>query len=551
MKMKTLPVLLALVLQTGAHAADYKSGNSAFINYDWMNKIINKTETPKGACPVLEVDTYKGGFKLALEKSFYGSIGASASKWFPANTQWASVGVSPVLNTFGILFTEVENEDQISEAKKKNLPKTAEELESWNVSDAAYWESQGGVSLYVGTGIDPVNVGVFAVVTGGWTNYLQKTGNNKVYVERAKKNIKSISFGAGISYPNISLEKVAEAASGSSFEFVLDSNEAVEAFERYMAGDTTKADELSKFSDRGVLKIANNSQRKLTNARSFGVATPFVPVLSFKASVEKSYDRTEENTVWDEDTIKDTGIYTKQRNTRIFNKHFKLSRSFMGGRTFVDVPAKEGRKIEEKVYGNLKYSYMSDWGQERRLRKYISKAKALTGLAEETCTRVPSLENSLGFNQVVLEVNMSDEYMRQIMNSQKSGSKLLDKIKASALAYQSNKALGDICENQDDDEVQDANDTCVNNTPAKIEAIFSKINEHASKMESTFATDKKEFAKNVAKLGEQIWKSPFVFKAFFEKGKACGQEFKFEVSGKRISRHVVDQKWIASDACTK
>ncbi len=551
MKFKTLPVFFAIALQSGAIAADYKSGNSAFVNYDWINKIVNKTETAKGVCPVLEVDTYKDGFKVALEKSFYGSIGASASKWFPANTQWASVGVSPVLNTFGIHFTEVENEAQLSTEKKKQLPNTAAELDKWKVNDAAYWESQGGISLYVGTGVDPLNVGVFTVVTGGWTNYLQKTGTNKVYVERAKKNIKSISFGAGISYPNISLERVAEAASGSSYEFTLVSNEAVEAFERYMAGDTTKADELSKFSDRGVLKIADNSQKKLTNARSFGVATPFIPLLSFKASVEKSYDRTEENTVWDEDTIKDTGIYIKQRNTRILNKHFKLARSFMGGRTFTDVPSKEGRKVEEKIYGNLKYAYMSDWGQERRLRKYISKAKALTGLSEETCTRVPSLENTLGFNQVILEVNMSDEYLREIMNSKKSGSNLLGKIKAQALALQSDKALTDVCEAQDDDEVQDANDTCANNSPAKIEAIFAKIEENAAKMEASIATDKKEFAKNVAKLGEQIWKSPFVFKAFFEKGKACGQEYKFEVSGKRISRHVVGQKWIKTESCTK
>lgn len=552
MNTKLLTIVAAIALQSNVYASNYATGNSEFLNYDWFNKIVNLTPTSNESCPTLEMDTYSNGFKVALQKSFYVSLGASASKWFPENSQWASVGVSPTVNNFGVLFADVDNEDQINEAKNRELPRTAQVLENWRVSDSAYWESQGGVALYVGTGVDPLNVGVFAVATGGWTNFLQKTGPNKVYVERAKKNIKSVSFGAGISYPNISIEKVAEDAAGFAYEFTLESNESIEAFERFMAGDNTKAQELEKFSDRGVLKISNTAETRLGISRSFGVATPFLPILSFKTSVENSYDQSSENTVWDEGTYKDVGMYIKQRSSSLFGQHFKLSRSFTGGQNVLDLPGKDnaGRNITKKTFGTFKYSYMSDWGQELRLRKYIAKAKSLTGLTSETCVKVPESSNSLAFNQVNLELNLSNEYIRAIMNSDKSENNLLDKIKKSALHFQATKDLVGACEELKADQGPDIDDTCNKSSNSLIEKSFEKLNTYAANMSATVDTDKKEFAKNITKFGEEIWKSPFIFKAFFEKGKDCGQEFNFEVSGRRISRHVVSQKWAKTDACS-
>lgn len=95
----------------------------------------------------------------------------------------------------------------------------------------------------------------------------------------------------------------------------------------------------------------------------------------------------------------------------------------------------------------------------------------------------------------------------------------------------------------------DENIQCSNFNSSSIESIFNNLENYSEKMNKTFITDRKEFTKNLAKFGEEVWKSPAVFKAFYEKGKLCGQEFKFEVSGQRITRHLVNQKYANTAAC--
>jgi hypothetical protein len=545
---KTLSIFA--IVASGAASADV-TGNSESINYTWMNAVINKTPVVSAACPSIETDVYGAGFKVARSTSFYGSLSASRARWFPNNAQWASVGVGPVRNNFGVYYTDIDKLSELADVKEKKLPDNYEEINKWKVSDSAYWESQGGVSLYIGTGISPIDIGVFAVATGGWANFLQKTGPNKVYVEMSKKKIRSVSIGAGLGVPNIGLGKAFEDSRGFAYEFTLDNQENIESFERFMAGDVTKAQELSKFKDSGVNKISDLSDSRVGLTRSFGMATPFIPILSFKTSSENAYDHSEENSVWDEKSMKDTGIYIKQRNIYLLGEQFKEARSFIGGRTLSEVPGLEGISNKtEKLYGSFKFTYQSNWGQERRLRKYISKVKSLTGLVEETCARVPSFKDTLGFNQVNLEVSWSDEYVREILNLRKSNTNLLNKIKTLALHYQAStdgdKSVSNICSVIDNDNYDD---TCTASNSDKVESIFKNLQAYSDNMNKTIKTDRKEFSKNLAKFGEEVWKSPAVFKAFYEKGKLCGQDFKFEVSGQRLTRHLIDQKFAYSAAC--
>jgi hypothetical protein len=543
--------------------SDISTSGGFYINYRWMNAIINKTPVKADACPIIETDIYGSGFKVARQKSFYGSLGLSGSKWFPANSQWASVGIGPVKDSFGIYFTDIDKLDELKEVKEKRLPDNYEELQNWKVADSAYWESQGGVSFYIGTGISPVEIGIFAVATGGWANYLQKTGPNKVYVEVSKKKIRSISLSAGLGIPgipapirtpapSIALEKSFENSKGFAYEFTLDNQLNIEAFERFMAGDATKAQELSKVENSGVAKISDMTDSRVGIARSFGFAVPYIPILSFKASVEHAYDHVEEKSVWDEDTMKDTGVYIKQRNSFIVGQQFKEARSFLGGRILKSNPGIESENHEsEKLYGNFKYSYQSNWGQERRLRKYISKVKAVTGLVQETCARVPTFKDSLGFNQVELELKLSDEYVRELIGFGHSEEKLLKKIKFMALQFQAASDASNsgkkLCQYNENDKYDD---NCTTSDSKKINHIFGNLEEYSLKMNKSLNTDRKEFAKNLAKFGEEVWKSPFVFKAFYEKGKVCGQEFKYEISGQRLTRHLIDQKFINTPECS-
>lgn len=553
MKMKfCLLLMTSLLLNPLANADSITTGNGGNINMDWMNKVINKTPANPGSCPSLEVDTYRDGFKVARQRSFWGSYGVSASKWFPKDELWASVGVSPLKNSFGILSSNVDTLEQVDQTAAKKLPYEASEVANWRISDSAYWESQGGVSFYVGAGIDPVQVGIFAVATGGWVNYLEKTGNTKVYVERAHKNIKSVAFSAGISFPNFSVEKIVEDSTGYSYEFNLDQPSTVEAFERFMAGDTTKAQELTKIKNSGVTKISDTLGRRQAFSKNFGVSTPIIPLISFKMKSEQSFDHSEETSVWDEKISKDYGMYVKQRSTRILGLHRQVVRSFMGGKSVKDLPnfeTENTRSVTENLFGTFKYSYQSDFGQEHRLRSYISQVSQLTGLDRETCVSVPSLQNTLGFNQVVLEVKWKDAYVREILGLGRTPG-VLNKVKALALSYEAKRSAQDNCSQYSNFYGADSYDNnCDSNSDVAVSAVFAKLNGYAKTLKTSYTTDKKLFAQTMAKFGQEIWKSPFAFKAFFEVGKACGQDFTFEVSGQRITQHLNAQKFEYSEAC--
>lgn len=548
MKMNCIVKALSLCTLLASGIVNAESpGSSFFVNYNWMDAIINKTPVKSGVCPEIETDIYGDGFRVAQQKSFYLSLGGTGSKWFPKTEQWTGVGVGPMKNSFGIYFSDIGKLSELAAEKEKKLPDSYEEINQWKVSDSAYWESQGGVSFYLGTGIFPVDVGVFAVATGGWTNFLQKTGPNRVYVEMSKKKIRSISLGVGVIVPSIAFEKAFEKSNGFAYEFVLDNQEAIESFERFMAGDVTKAQDLSKIKDSGVNKISDMTESRMGDSRTFGLTTPFLSILTFKSSTGHAYDHYEEDSVWDEKVIKDTGIYIKQRNTTLAGQQLvKEARSFIGGKATNTSPSIGGMSTTEKLYGNFKFSYQSNWGQEKRLRKYIGKVKALTGLVDETCARVPAFKDSMGFNQVSLEVKWSNDYVKELIGKGKSKRSMLSQIKSLAQGYQLNSNKSDLCAILDDDKYDD---NCTNSTTLKVENIFKNLETYSLNMNKSYGVDNKEFAKNMAKFGEEVWKSPFVFKAFFEKGKQCGQDFKFEVSGRRISRHSVEQKFVGIENC--
>ncbi len=533
--------------------------------FDKMNMLVNKTPVKPEACPTLDVDLYQDGFNVIRQKSYYYSAGAVLSKWvptakWPATTGiWSSVSVGPIKNHFGLYFTEIGQIEELSEAKKMRLPDTNEELAKWKVKDAAYWEDQGGVAFYLGAGYFPADIGLFAVATGGWANYLQKTGPNKVYVERSKKKINSVTLSANVPVASLFESKIKESSVGFSYEFTLDNEASIEAFERFMAGDITKAQELTEIPNSGVMKISDITDVRSISSRgmNFGLFLPFPftftsNLLSLKMSSDTSYEHFEENSVWDEKLVKDLGSYEKKKATRLMGKMLSTNRSFVGGQTVTDVPGADTRVVNEKLFGIFKYSYQSTWGQEDRLRKYVARVKSLTGLTEETCVNVPEIDKSLKFNQVVLQLGLSTEYIKEIIGKGNSNQgEFLDKIERLAQAYYSQDKNGDLCAVPAETENVEVNydDTCTATTSKSITKVFAKLREYAGNMNAAYGDDKQEFTKNFIKFGKEVWSSPFIFKAVYEKGKTCGQEFTYEVSGQRITRHYLTKKFAYRPAC--
>ncbi|XGC79509.1 hypothetical protein ACES2L_09235 [Bdellovibrio bacteriovorus] len=527
----------------------YSTGNGWSLNYDWLNQIVNRTPVSAGHCPTLGVDVYGGGYRVSVQTSFYGSVSGSISKWFPKNEIWSSLAIGPMINNFGIITSNVASYNEIEKVQAKKLPLTAAELAKWQVKDSAYWESQGGVSFYLGSGIDPIHVGAFGVVSGGWANYLEKTGKDAVYVERSKKYIKSISLGGGAFYVSANAEAVYESGKGFNYEFVLNTAQNQEAFERFMAGDTTLAYELSKIENSGVTKFSDTSMYKFGKSYGLSISTPYIPVISLKASTGKDYNHEEEISVWDEAIVKDYGVYTKKSSSRLLGLHANKATSFKGGITKTEIGTTN--EVSTKLYGQFKFAYQSDWGQEGRLGSQVEHALRISGLASEpeTCVVVPRLKKTLGYNQVILLVNYDDKFMREILGMGATGSYLLKDIEARAMAldnYARNQAG---CDNHSFGNEREMSNTSPACTATSVESAFATIRKNTRLMRNSMGVNGNDFSRGMANFGKAVWSNPNVFKAFFERGKRCGVELSFEVSGQRLTRFHKTKKYNYNESC--
>lgn len=546
--MKSVSKKLVL-LATAFAVSTANAGYSVSGDYDWFNQIVNNTPATGRT---VDVDVNTAGYKVALQTSYYGSISGNLSQWYPKNEIWTSIAVGPMVNGFAIIFTKVNSLDNLSEAKDKNLPVSAQELTKWSTGDSSYWESQGGITFYAGFGTGIVGLGTFAVASGGWANYLEKTGPNSVYVERAKMNIESVSLGGNIGQVKVDKEKVVTSAKGMNFEFNFEVPGVTEAFERFMAGDVALAMKLSKDLNSGVRKVADTNSRLASRAFSIGLATPFIPLFAVKSTKTNEVGHEEEITSTDEIVVKDYGVYKKTKKLRLLvAKHRKEITQYKGGVTTVTTGVAQSPKTSEKVYGQFKYSYQSDFGSESKLNEKIDTAKKLTGLIneDETQVSVPEVDDSLKYNQVLLEMNLSDEYIRELIGQGKASAGFLDRLQQRAANNEARLKNSVNC-NQSfpgDDGVQQVDPLC--QLPS-VKSVFKKLRASTEEIRAGLAqADKKGFSQAMADFGKAVWSHPGVFSAIYEAGKSCGVELKFEVSGQRITRFAKTAKHDYKESC--
>jgi hypothetical protein len=91
--------------------------------------------------------------------------------------------------------------------------------------------------------------------------------------------------------------------------------------------------------------------------------------------------------------------------------------------------------------------------------------------------------------------------------------------------------------------------TCYNAIANNVDDTFKKLETYTNNLKVNYFNHKNKITHDLERIGEEVWKSPAVFKAFFEKGKQCGEEFNFEVSGQRITKYLVNNKYPYSDKC--
>lgn len=514
---KTSILLLSLALSSAPIMAQskptYSTSNSQYLDIDFIPGFINnqKNPTSEDSCPTVELATVDEGYRFNIVKSYYASVGAGTSSWFPELGQWTSAGLGLIKSSYvGYFGNVLPGQDKKEVRKTRRIPRKAEKLAPWNVGDAIFWDSTGGVSFNIGTGISPFYVGANFVAKGSWSHYVEKTGPNKVYVGVNKKKIRSLGLSGGISYLGASQNRIKEWATGLSYELDLTSPEVQEAYADLVRGRFNNVQELEAANHPGVTKIGDLEKFKVGFTRGYGSGLPYVPLLSFRRSKARHAEVESQVFTWEASEKTNKGIFLKNHNYRIVGLHHKRLHSFEAGvKEIEEMDWDNDRKVQRnEEFANLVYKYEADFGRDNKLGRAFKKFKKVTG--QNHCLNIPDIDQSIGFNQIEYKLSWSKE--------------MINSFKKNYLSWTQNMRL----------------EESLSKRLTKINDLREELNKEE---------DKVERSKIWSKIGEKIWKKPEVFTFFKNKIEECGGKISFEVSGENIKKIYTESSYEAKESC--
>jgi hypothetical protein len=157
---------------------------------------------------------------------------------------------------------------------------------------------------------------------------------------------------------------------------------------------------------------------------------------------------------------------------------------------------------------------------EKDIARVVKKLQKKTLLEDELCVQIPKIEKRTRFRKVLLKIEISDHFMRKLMAKGAAS-----KLKEFAKLHFEGKELKRLNKN--------------------IKHVSKKIDKAAEHFEK----DNKKFSKAISLVGKKIWNRSRLFNLFYKAGKTCGMTFQYEVSGRRLSRHTIDQTYAAIEEC--
>lgn len=547
--MKCIKQLLFFGLCLGAVQAEepiYGNSTSPYLEANFFHRVISLTPNKSGVegCPVIEQEIDEAdGFYIEVEKSFGGSFQNAHSWWFPDLSQWAVVGLGPKANHYVIFFGKSFGEDAVKKFKDRKLPIKKEELDQWNQGDAVFWNSEGGAVVGVGTGISPFHIGSNYNIRGSWANYVEKTGENKVFVSLINRTVQSVSVSAGVLYTGGGIDWVKDNLKSRSYEVALVDEAHERAYREFLRGDERPLQALLEAKSEHVTPIEVINGRKLTREIAFGISNPVFPILSWRVNSNRFGQGEHGEASWGTVRDKFWGGYSWQKKYRALHLDFRRFKQFKAGTQVAQEPDWNGGTIEKiKHFASLEYIFEADHGRETRLENQFENFLETTGLYQY-CIQIPDFKRSLKYHGVKHNIEFADSFVKRLIGLSKTG-ELTNYLERKGIALipqliEENQRIA--CGKKNAEKCQE-----------KLEKSFAKHLEDVQTRLDELATvefNSMEMAKTFAKLGKEIVSSPVMYRLFFEEGKKCGMESSFEVSGQRISQYRKDETFAASDSC--
>ncbi|PIP89638.1 MAG: hypothetical protein COW01_11715 [Bdellovibrionales bacterium CG12_big_fil_rev_8_21_14_0_65_38_15] len=526
----------------------YSTSTSTYVEGSHFHRIISLTpnKTMDLDCPTIDQDVDENdGYKMEVEKSYSGSFMYANSWWFPAQSQWAVVGLGPTASRYVIFMGKAIGEDTIKNFKKRNIPLKKDQLENWNNGDAVFWNSEGGASLGVGTGISPFHLGAKYTIKGSWAHYVEKVGPNKVFASLINRSVQSVSVSAGILYVGAGLDQIKESIKSRSYEIdIIDEAHEV-AYRKFLRGDEDALKDLIAEGSTSITPIEVIRGKGNLRELAIGVATPIYPLLSWRTSTNSSNKMEHGEASWGTVRDKYWGLYSWQTKYRAVFLDYRRFKQFLAGTQFSKEPNYDtgGFNDVQTYFGSLEYIFEADHGREGRLGNQLEKFQKATGLYQY-CATIPDIKSTLRYHNISHKINFSQTFIRKFLEKAATVSSDDSYLEVKVQDTVSKMIENDQKQLCGKDDVAECNDKLVKKGSKDLKDLKNKMAELGEKSINSL-----EMAKEFSLVGKVITQSPILYRMFYEEGKGCGMSVQFEISGRKLSRILKTEEFAESENC--
>jgi hypothetical protein len=404
--MKTLTFnIFALLLSFQALAIDYVGTRPMVLYGDIrrFDEIVNLT--PANSDTALELDQHENGVEVIATRKIYASAGVlvNLSQAVAANTfAWGSLGIFPVIESYAKFYKVFETPEERQDYKF-TIPDQASALDQWTTGQAAFYNALGGISMFLYSGISQLGIGSQVVIEGGYSIYIEKKEDEKVYLELQRVSTKGITALTGTFISYAELGTMAEKSKGHAYNIDLKVAEQREALNDLLQrGLLVK---LQKLDATHAQIIGNISINKKQNHKKIALSTPIIPVLDFSRTSNVQTTEIDRENIWG--AIEDISIAEKSFDRS--NRAFKFKKDF--SRAAIITRDNQTQKLSIDLNWNSKTSMAKTKRVKRIFKRFVQDTK-------QNWVESINLDNltkeKLGYFEVNLDYSLSDEAVAKL-----------------------------------------------------------------------------------------------------------------------------------------
>jgi hypothetical protein len=526
-----------------------------YLDVDFKDRLVNLTpggysvpDQEQGYKVVADnsitLDDYQSGFRLIQRRKLDLGVGAVLTLTLENVSRAAAgfgayAGLAPVIGKYAVVDRYVARKEDVKRLPPMRFPQRASDLASWTARDSITYESSGGVLFVAGVGYFGAYAGLNAMATGTWATYVEKEDTGTAYVKITKRKLKSIGVSAGTIIANVGVKTFGESDDSFSYRFNLSSQDAINAFEAMLKGDTLPADKLAANSAlTGVTHVTSEK----TFTRGF-LKTWYlgIPILANRNGAHgKLYILG--NTIFREtgaETESHVGVYVNEvADTGFFNRGLRKMNNFFGsheitrdvnGRTTVDYS------------GTYKWMYERDTIDAGQFQRQMNRLYRSTGIRRLLNLQAPNA--NLGYAKLEFETVLNRRAMDLLMNSAVTHSGAVARIAATAEQLRASYFRSDddpdglcrlfLIDFRDDER---PSGRCVAFVQWVTNRAVRRMDEALARMYATKDRDPDGFSQAFAAFGAELLRNQFVFQSVLDATQdAAPAQMTYRVSGERVS----------------